>query len=93
MRHVVIDGPRSVTVAEAPDAVLPGADGVVVAVDATAICGSDMHFYDGDIPVGGAGLPVGHEFLGTVAEAGPGVTPVPARGPGAHRVRRRLRPL
>ena len=46
---------------------------MVVAVDATAICGSDMHFYDGDIPVGG-GLPVGHEFLGTVAEAGPGVT-------------------
>ena len=73
MRHVVIDGPRSVTVAEAPDAVLPGPDGVVVAVDATAICGSDMHFYDGDIPVG-AGLPVGHEFVGTVAEAGPGVT-------------------
>ena len=27
MRHVVIDGPRSVTVAEAPDAVLPGPDG------------------------------------------------------------------
>jgi 2-desacetyl-2-hydroxyethyl bacteriochlorophyllide A dehydrogenase len=74
VRHVVIDGPRSVTVAEAPDAVLPGADGVVVAVDATAICGSDMHFYDGDIPVGGAGLAVGHEFLGTVAEAGPEVT-------------------
>ena len=57
MRHVVIDGPRSVSVAEAPDAVLPGADGVVVAVDATAICGSDMHFYDGDIPVGAAAFP------------------------------------
>ena len=57
MRHVVIEGPRRVTVAEAPDAVLPGADGVVVAVDATAICGSDMHFYDGDIPVGTPAFP------------------------------------
>jgi threonine dehydrogenase-like Zn-dependent dehydrogenase len=67
--HVVIDGPHSVKVVEAPDAVLPGADGAVVQVDATAICGSDMHFYDGDLSVGG-GLPVGHEFLGTVREVG-----------------------
>ena len=73
MRHVVIDGPHSVKVLEAPDAVVPGPDGAVVEVDATAICGSDMHFYDGDIPLSG-GLPVGHEFLGTVAEVGPGVT-------------------
>jgi threonine dehydrogenase-like Zn-dependent dehydrogenase len=73
VRHVVIDGPHSVKVLEAPDAVVPGPDGAVVEVDATAICGSDMHFYDGDIPLSG-GLPVGHEFLGTVAEVGPGVT-------------------
>ncbi|HEY2564326.1 MAG TPA: alcohol dehydrogenase catalytic domain-containing protein [Acidimicrobiales bacterium] len=72
MRQVVIDGPGQVRLAEAPDAVPPGADGAVVAVEATAICGSDLHFYDGDIPVGG-GFSVGHEFLGTVAEVGPDV--------------------
>jgi 2-desacetyl-2-hydroxyethyl bacteriochlorophyllide A dehydrogenase len=73
VRHVVIDGVRSVRVAEAPDPSPPGPDGVVVAVDATAICGSDLHFYDGDIPVGD-GIPVGHEFLGTVVESGPDVS-------------------
>jgi 2-desacetyl-2-hydroxyethyl bacteriochlorophyllide A dehydrogenase len=69
VRQVVIDGPGQVRLAEAPDAVPPGADGAVVAVEATAICGSDLHFYDGDIPVGG-GFSVGHEFLGTVVEVG-----------------------
>lgn len=69
MRQVVIEGPHQVRVVEAPDAVPPDADGVVVAVDATAICGSDLHFYDGDIPVG-HGFSVGHEFLGTVVEVG-----------------------
>jgi 2-desacetyl-2-hydroxyethyl bacteriochlorophyllide A dehydrogenase len=69
VRQVVIDGPGRVGVVEAPDPVLPGADGAVVAVEATAICGSDLHFYDGDIPVGD-GFPIGHEFIGTVVDAG-----------------------
>ncbi|HEX4244761.1 MAG TPA: alcohol dehydrogenase catalytic domain-containing protein [Acidimicrobiales bacterium] len=72
MLQVVIDGPRRVGVVDAPDAVPPDANGAVVAVDATSICGSDLHFYDGDIPVGG-GISVGHEFLGTVVEIGSGV--------------------
>jgi 2-desacetyl-2-hydroxyethyl bacteriochlorophyllide A dehydrogenase len=69
VRHVVIDGPGSVRVAEAPDPVPPGAGGAVVTVDAAAICGSDLHYYDGDIPVGD-GFAVGHELIGTVAEVG-----------------------
>jgi 2-desacetyl-2-hydroxyethyl bacteriochlorophyllide A dehydrogenase len=44
-------------------------DGAVVTVDAAAICGSDLHYYDGDIPVGD-GFAVGHELIGTVAEVG-----------------------
>jgi 2-desacetyl-2-hydroxyethyl bacteriochlorophyllide A dehydrogenase len=72
VRQVVIDGPGQVRLVDAPDAVPPGADGAVVAVEATAICGSDLHFYDGDIPVG-RGFSVGHEFLGTVVEVGPDV--------------------
>ena len=73
MRTVMIDGVHSVDVVSAPDPVPPGPDGVVIEVDATAICGSDLHFYDGDIPVGD-GIAPGHEFLGTVVEAGPEVT-------------------
>ncbi len=72
MLHVVIDGPGHVFVAEAPDAVPPDLDGAVVSVDAAGICGSDLHFYDGDIPVGN-GFPVGHEFIGTVLDVGSGV--------------------
>lgn len=72
MRHVMIEGPGRVVVAEAPEPEVPGPDGAVVSVDATAICGSDMHFYDGDIDLG-MGIPVGHEFLGTVLEVGPEV--------------------
>ena len=73
MRHVVIDGPGHVVVAEAPEPTLPDARGAVVEVDATAICGSDLHFYDGDLPSDG-GVAVGHEFLGTVVEVGAEVT-------------------
>lgn len=72
MRHVVIDGPRSVKVLDAPDPSPPDGRGAVVRVEAAAICGSDLHFYDGDIPVG-PGFPVGHEFVGTVEEIGPEV--------------------
>ncbi|CAN5551783.1 alcohol dehydrogenase family protein [soil metagenome] len=72
MRHVVIDGPGNVAVLDAPDPTPPGLDGAVIEVDATAICGSDLHFYDGDLPSTG-GVAVGHEFLGTVVEVGPEV--------------------
>ncbi len=72
MQHVIIEGRGRVRLADAPDPVPPGPDGAVVAVDATAICGSDLHFYDGDLPSEG-GVAVGHEFLGTVVEVGPAV--------------------
>jgi 2-desacetyl-2-hydroxyethyl bacteriochlorophyllide A dehydrogenase len=72
MRHVVIEGPGRVRVAEAPDPEPPGEDGAVVAVEAAAICGSDLHFYDGDLAVG-PGLAVGHEVVGTVTAVGPAV--------------------
>lgn len=75
MRHVVVTGPGAVEVRDAPEPVLPGPDGAVVAVELTAICGSDLHFYDGDLPVGD-GLAVGHEFIGTVAEVGSEVSTV-----------------
>ena len=71
MRAVVLTGERSVDVEVVDDARLPGPDGVVVAVEGTAICGSDLHLYHGDIPA--LGVHLGHEFIGTVTEAGAGV--------------------
>jgi 2-desacetyl-2-hydroxyethyl bacteriochlorophyllide A dehydrogenase len=75
MRNVVITGPGAVEIREAPDPTPPGPDGAVVEVSSTAICGSDLHFYDGDLPVGD-GVAVGHEFIGTVIDVGPEVTRV-----------------
>jgi 2-desacetyl-2-hydroxyethyl bacteriochlorophyllide A dehydrogenase len=75
MRAAVITGAHQVRVDDVPDAVLPGPDGAVVTVQKSAICGSDLHFYDGDMAVG-EGLRVGHEAVGTVAEVGPDVRTV-----------------
>ncbi|BBX61613.1 putative zinc-binding alcohol dehydrogenase [Mycobacterium saskatchewanense] len=75
MRTVVVDGPYSVRVDTRPDPGLPGPDGAIVQVIAAGICGSDLHFYEGDFPLGDP-LPLGHEAVGTVAEIGPDVRTV-----------------
>ena len=71
MRATVLEGPRRVKVESVPDPVLPGPEGVIVTVEHTAICGSDLHLYH-DAPTG-SGIRLGHEAIGTVAEAGPRV--------------------
>ena len=71
MRAVVIEGPGQVTVDDVADPELPGPDGAIVRVTTTAICGSDLHFYDGDLPL--FPVAVGHEVVGVVAETGPDV--------------------
>jgi threonine dehydrogenase-like Zn-dependent dehydrogenase len=47
---------------------------IVLRVTSTAICGSDLHMYDGYIPTMESGDILGHEFMGEVVEAGSGVT-------------------
>jgi len=74
MRTVVVTGPGEIAVETRDDPVLPGPDGAVVAVELSSICGSDMHFYDGDIPM--YPLALGHEVVGTVVEAGPDIASV-----------------
>ena len=71
MRTVTITGPGQVAVETVPDPVLPGPDGAIVQVEKAAICGSDLHFYDGDLPF--FPVAVGHEAVGTVVETGPDV--------------------
>lgn len=46
----------------------------IVRITLTAICGSDLHLYDGFIPTMEKGDIVGHEFMGEVVEVGRGVT-------------------
>jgi alcohol dehydrogenase len=68
MRATVLEGPRHISVEQVPDPTLPGPAGAVVTVERTAICGSDLHLYH-DAPTG-AGIRLGHEAIGTVAEVG-----------------------
>src|ERR1700733_9396124 len=68
MRATVLEGPHSVRVTDVPDPELPGPEGVVVTVERTAICGSDLHLYHA-APTG-TGIRLGHEAIGTVVEAG-----------------------
>lgn len=75
MRSVLIDAPGHIYLGTRPDPVLPGPDGAIIKISASAICGSDLHFYDGDYPLTEP-LALGHEAIGTVVEAGPQVRTV-----------------
>ena len=76
MRAVVLRGERDIVVEDVPDAGVPGSDGLLLRVDRTAICGSDLHLYHGLMSVPGTHL--GHEFVGTVEATGPDVHTVRA---------------
>src|SRR5690606_26314748 len=51
----------------------------IIRVTATAICGSDLHLYDGVIPGMKSGDILGHEFMGEVVETGPRSTLKPGQ--------------
>lgn len=69
MRAVTFQAPEQVRVEEKPDPTIAAADDAVVRVEASGICGSDLHIYHGRVPVE-PGFTIGHEFVGTVVEAG-----------------------
>jgi alcohol dehydrogenase len=46
---------------------------VIVRIDTTTICGTDLHILRGDVPETPAGTILGHEAVGTVEEVGPGL--------------------
>src|SRR6187200_2134906 len=69
MRAVTFQAPEQVRVEEKPDPEIAAADDAVVRVEASGICGSDLHIYHGRVPVE-PGFTIGHEFVGTVLAAG-----------------------
>ena len=75
MRAVTFQAPGQVRVEERPDPEPVAADDAVVQVEATGICGSDLHIYHGRVPVD-PGFTIGHEFVGNVLAAGEGVAAV-----------------
>jgi threonine dehydrogenase-like Zn-dependent dehydrogenase len=62
-----------VRVEDVPDPKILNPRDAIVRVTSTAICGSDLHLFDGFIPTMEKGDVLGHEFMGEVVEVGPAV--------------------
>ena len=77
MRAVTFQAPGEVRLEEKPEPEIGAADDALVQVEASGICGSDLHIYHGRVPVE-PGFTIGHEFVGRVLAAGPQVERVSA---------------
>jgi threonine dehydrogenase-like Zn-dependent dehydrogenase len=66
-------GKKDVRVKTVPDPKILNAQDAIVRVTSTAICGSDLHLYNGFVPTMEKGDVLGHEFMGEVVEVGPSV--------------------
>lgn len=74
MRALTFHGSHDVRVDTVPDPEIVNPRDAIIEVTSTAICGSDLHLYDGVIPGVMSGDILGHEFMGRVVETGPGST-------------------
>jgi threonine dehydrogenase-like Zn-dependent dehydrogenase len=66
-------GAQKLQVKEVPDPKILNPRDAIVKITLTAICGSDLHLYDGYIPSMRRGDILGHEFMGEIVELGSGV--------------------
>ena len=73
MRAVCWHGKHDMRVENVPDPKILTPRDAIIRVTSTAICGSDLHPYDGYIPTMQRGDIMGHEFMGIVEEVGRGV--------------------
>jgi 2-desacetyl-2-hydroxyethyl bacteriochlorophyllide A dehydrogenase len=69
MKAATYHGPRDIRVGTVPDPKIQNPNDVILRVTKSAICGSDLHFYRGNIPMD-EGFTVGHEFMGFVEDVG-----------------------
>jgi threonine dehydrogenase-like Zn-dependent dehydrogenase len=74
MRALCWHGSGDVRVQDVPEPELINDRDAIVRVTSTAICGSDLHLFDGYMPTMRKGDILGHEFMGEVVEVGAGVT-------------------
>jgi S-(hydroxymethyl)glutathione dehydrogenase/alcohol dehydrogenase len=73
MKAAVFHKPKDMRVESVPDPAIEDAEDIILRVTSTAICGSDLHIFNGFLPQTSP-LVMGHEFMGIVEETGPGVT-------------------
>jgi len=73
MKALVYQGPGRRSWQEVPEPRIQAPTDAIVRVDATTICGTDLHILKGDVPVVTEGRVLGHEAVGTVMEVGAAV--------------------
>ncbi|MBX6743412.1 MAG: alcohol dehydrogenase catalytic domain-containing protein, partial [Acetobacteraceae bacterium] len=72
MRALCWHGKKDIRCDTVPDPKIEDPRDAIVKVTSCAICGSDLHLYDGFIPGMETGDIIGHEFMGEVVEVGSG---------------------
>ncbi|MBW9215966.1 zinc-dependent alcohol dehydrogenase family protein [Mumia sp. zg.B53] len=76
MKALVYHGPGSKAWEDVPDPRIQQPTDVIVRIDTTTICGTDLHILKGDVPAVTEGRILGHEGIGTVTEVGSAVSTV-----------------
>jgi 2-desacetyl-2-hydroxyethyl bacteriochlorophyllide A dehydrogenase len=72
MRAVTFQAPGEVLVEDVPEPQLGEPSDAIVRIEASGVCGSDLHIYHGRVQIE-PGFTIGHEYVGTVIAAGEGV--------------------
>jgi 2-desacetyl-2-hydroxyethyl bacteriochlorophyllide A dehydrogenase len=75
MRAVTFQAPGEIRLDEKPDPELTAPDEAIVRVEASGVCGSDLHIYHGRVAIE-PGFTIGHEYVGTVTAVGDAVESV-----------------
>jgi alcohol dehydrogenase len=69
MRAVTFQAPGEVLVTDVPDPEISAPGDAIVRIEATGVCGSDLHIYHGRVKIE-PGFTIGHEYVGTVLAVG-----------------------
>jgi 2-desacetyl-2-hydroxyethyl bacteriochlorophyllide A dehydrogenase len=75
MRAVTFQAPGEVLVQDVPEPELSDPGDAIVRIEATGVCGSDLHIYHGRVKIE-PGFTIGHEYVGTVLAVGDAVQSV-----------------
>src|ERR1039457_4214228 len=75
MRAVIFQAPGEVLVQDVPEPELSDSGDAIVRIEATGVCGSDLHIYHGRVKIE-PGFTIGHEYVGTVLAVGEAVRSV-----------------
>src|SRR6266567_2976471 len=76
MKALVYHGPGKRAWEHVPDPTIQEPTDIVVKIETSTICGTDLHILKGDVPEVSPGTILGHEAVGTVVEVGAAVTTI-----------------